>query len=126
MRKFIFIGERPSNKALEMGVSWEDGRLAAKQLFDALQMNGLDPKNYVYTNWFRPTQGPLLVKRNIKQVVSQAVRVGYEPVALGKNVCKAMTVAGIQHLTLVHPAARGRIRKKERYAKHIREVLIYG
>lgn len=36
MSQFLFVGERPSPKAATMGVTWRDGRLAAKQLFDAL------------------------------------------------------------------------------------------
>lgn len=33
----VFVGERRSPAAIRMGVRWPDGRLAAKQLFDALR-----------------------------------------------------------------------------------------
>jgi len=39
----LFVGEKRSDTAKRMGVTWEDGRLATKQLFDALRDNGVDP-----------------------------------------------------------------------------------
>ncbi|RJQ27078.1 hypothetical protein C4577_02030 [Candidatus Parcubacteria bacterium] len=120
---YLFIGERPSNKALQMGVNWEDGRLAAKQLFDALLANGIDPTQQVFINWFKHLDGPFVAKRGIKSTIGRIKNVGYQPVALGRRVSKAMTEAQIDHLFMIHPAARGKIRKKSRYIKHVRKVL---
>lgn len=44
-------------------------------------------------------------------------------VALGKRVSVALARLGIDHVALVHPAARGRIRKRERYIKHVADTL---
>lgn len=93
MPKFLFVGERHSQKALQMGVKWEDGRLAAKQLFDALLANGIEPKGQKYMNWFRNGQGRLVAR------------------------------PGIAHVKIVHPAARGKIRDKAVYAAHVRKKL---
>jgi hypothetical protein len=49
---------------------------------------------------------------------------GHVPVALGLKVAAAMSRRGIGHPRLVHPAACGRIRGKETYAAHVREVLL--
>jgi hypothetical protein len=34
--KIVFVGERRSSRAIQMKVTWQDGRLAAKVLFEAL------------------------------------------------------------------------------------------
>ena len=44
-------------------------------------------------------------------------------VAMGAKVQKALRAEGINFIPIVHPAARGAIRKKERYIEHIREAL---
>lgn len=115
MARYLFVGEAPSNKAREMGVSWRDGRLAAKQLFDALAANGLVPLEHEFDNWF--------VGRNPARRVRAAAARGLVVVAMGQKVSKAMKIAGIAHKQLVHPAARGKIRLKATYAQHVREVL---
>ncbi len=123
MNSFVFIGERPSNKALKMGVSWEDGRLAAKQLFDALRANGIEPEKQVYINWFETSLGPFIPKTYIENSVMRLLLCGNTLVAMGKRVAKELEVNGIPHLVIVHPAARGKIRKKNRYANHVGKVL---
>ena len=40
MDKILFVGENRSHLAKKMNVTWKDGRLAAKQLFDALDAIG--------------------------------------------------------------------------------------
>ncbi|MCP9496556.1 MAG: hypothetical protein MSG64_19105 [Pyrinomonadaceae bacterium MAG19_C2-C3] len=35
-RDFRFVGERPSKRAVELNLKWEEGGLAAAPLFDAL------------------------------------------------------------------------------------------
>jgi hypothetical protein len=108
----LFVGERRSAKAKRMGVWWEDGRLAAKQLFDALVACGVDPGACRYTNWFE-RGGKRAVREHAGPVV-----------ALGKKVQTALAARGLAHVAMVHPAARGRIRKKERYIEHVRSVLV--
>jgi hypothetical protein len=107
----LFVGERRSSLAIHMGVRWENGRLAAKQLFDALKACGLDPADHRYTNWF---------ERGGKKIV----RLHEGPiVAMGRKVQREMTCRGLSHFAMTHPAARGLIRKKERYIAHVRRTL---
>lgn len=109
----LFIGEQRSKKAKAMGVHWKDGRLAAKQLFDALRTCGIDPQEHEYVNVWEK------LGANIRSIVAhQGPRVG-----MGQKVCAFLRAAKIEHIPLVHPAARGAIRRKETYCAHVREVL---
>ena len=108
----MFVGERKSPTALKRGWSWEDGRLAAKQLFDALRACGVNPVDCHFVNWFNTRS-----QRNVREYTGPIF-------AMGKKVQDAMRKAGVQYIPIVHPAARGRIRKKERYTAHIKEALI--
>lgn len=111
MGRMLFVGERRSDRAKQIGVRWEDGRLAAKQLFGALRENGVGPENCVFINWFERSTKSFIKAHN-------------GPVfGMGRNVQKALTKAGVDHIPIVHPAARGKIRKKERYCTHIKEAL---
>ena len=121
---FVFVGERPSKTALVRGWRWQDGRLAAKQLFEALQTNGIDPSLQTYLNLFRESLdrehklAHKIIPRLKKLSTSATI------VAMGQKVTKRLTMAGIDHVTIVHPAARGRIRNKSRYAEHVRKQLL--
>lgn len=97
--------------AKEKGWRWEDGRLAAKQLFDALDACGIPLDRCMFRNWFEKGQ-PEQVRRHRGPVV-----------AMGNKVQDAMTAAGVSFIAIIHPAARGRIRKKDRYAAHVAEQL---
>lgn len=109
----LFIGEQRSKKAIAMGVHWADGRLAAKQLFDALRACGMDPTAHRYVNAFEK------LGANIRFIVGwQGPRV-----ALGDKVANFLSGLGIPHVKLVHPAARGAIRKKEVYCAHVAKML---
>ena len=109
---FLFVGEERSARAIEMDVRWEDGALAAKQLFDALNVHGIDPAAQKFTNLFE--RGGLKAIREHVGVV----------VGMGSKVQKELKKRNIEHVALVHPAARGKIRKKERYAAHVGEQLL--
>jgi hypothetical protein len=127
MPRFLFVGERPSPKAAAMQVTWKDGRLAAKQLFDALRACGFDPSAHRYDNVFRPDPvGPETVCKNAIRRIRRAVSRGVTAVAMGQKAARVLVDHQVNCLTIVHPAARGRIRKKARYAKHIRETLGQG
>ena len=39
--QIVFVGERRSLRAIQMNVTWQDGRLAAKVLFEALATLGI-------------------------------------------------------------------------------------
>lgn len=118
MKRFLFVGECPSATAKRNGWTWRDGRLAARQLFDALRVADIDPKKQDYINLFT---GPAC--RVNMAALSHVEQSPLAVIAMGRKVERALTVAGIPHTFLTHPSARGRIRLKRRYAKHLRKVL---
>lgn len=110
----LFIGEQRSRKAVQMGVHWKDGRLAAKQLFDALKACGLDPAEFEYVNVWEK------LGANIRKIQNhQGVRV-----ALGQKVSNFLKAAKLEHIALVHPAARGLVRRKHVYCQHVRDTFV--
>lgn len=114
LRQMLFIGEQRSKRAEVMGVHWEDGRLAAKQLFDALRACGIDPTKHRYVNIFG--------RKNCANIAT-VLRHSGPKIGMGKRVCLMLRAANIPHFPIVHPAARGAIRKKAVYAEHVRSVL---
>lgn len=114
----LFVGEARSPMAKKMNVHWKDGRLAAKQLFDALHACGVDPSVQRFENWFDHHDHAALA-RSLRCLSSR----GWVVVALGNKVAAALTVARVPHRPMIHPAARGAIRRKDRYAEHVKGVL---
>lgn len=110
----LFVGERRSATARRMGVTWKDGRLAAKQLFDAFDAVGFPRWRADFCNLFEDG--------GRAQVIS-ALLCGKPIVAMGQKVHDELSKWCILHWELVHPAARGAIRNKQRYADHLRRVL---
>ena len=121
MPKYLFVGVCPSETASARGWTWRHGRLAAVPLFDALRCLGIEPLEQRFTNLFTPAGE---VKRWAPLRIRQWAYEGYTVVALGQPVSKALAERGIEHIQLIHPAARGKIRKRERYREHVRERLI--
>jgi hypothetical protein len=117
----IFVGERPSNTAIAKGWTWEDGRLAAAQLFDALIACGFEPAQQIFLNIFYSDRDE--VNPDSVELLDAAILSGIEIVAMGNKVSKSLNTLGIQHITIVHPAARGKIRKKELYKQMIEKRL---
>jgi len=115
--KYLFVGEERSELAINMGVTWEDGRLAAKQLFDALDYCGIDSGECQFTNMFEDPDMTLIHKYSSKS----CKRV----VAMGNRVKRKLDELGIPYLFIYHPAARGKIRKKEVYCEHVKNKLIF-
>jgi hypothetical protein len=113
---YLFVGEKRSAKAVRMRVRWQDGRLAAKQLFDALTACGLDPQLQIFANLF--------VGDRVNHTILKSIRGSRVPVvAMGKRVQDALAKRRIDFIPIVHPAARGTIRRKDRYIQHIKESL---
>ena len=112
---FVFVGEQRSELAKTLGYTWSDGRLAGRQLFDALLACEIDPDCQHYTNYFE-NGGPYIVDYWRAR--------GVIVVAMGQKVHAALEERGIKHLTIVHPAARGSIRLKKNYAAHVEDVLL--
>lgn len=107
---YLFVGERRSKKARKLRVRWEDEALAAKPLFDALRACGIDPAECRFVNWFEGGKGAVRSHRGVV-------------VALGNKVKAALQAERIEHVALVHPAARGAIRLRATYIAHVRERL---
>lgn len=130
MTSLLFVGECRSVTAQRKGWTWHDGRLAAKPLFEALEAMGVDPRRHLYINLWpdniegathRPGHPVRIQGVTIKTIMSHS-RIGVV-VALGKRVSSELAKRGIVHVALVHPAARGAIRKRERYHAHVSEKL---
>lgn len=127
----LFVGEHRSQAALRLGVRWEDGRLAARTLHAALRSAGLDPAAQVYANLFAdPAPGngaaPFVVAESVRAQLHAAAALGVPLVALGRRVEAALARDGLPHRALIHPAARGAIRRRDRYQAHVAAVLAAG
>lgn len=129
-RSILFIGECRSLTAQRRRWTWKDGRLAARPLFEALEAMGVDPRAHEYTNLWSDnaagtTYGALKpgVLRSTLARISARRDAGFVIVALGKRASAELARRGIEHVALVHPAARGSIRKRERYRAHVAKTL---
>lgn len=108
----LFVGEERSNKAIEMGGTWKDGILCAKTLFRALHTIGIDPTKCEFANWFEDETQRETIRNSTMPIV-----------AMGNKVQRALTQEGISFIPIIHPAARGKIRKTENYINHIKQQL---
>ncbi len=120
-RKLLFIGECRSLTAKRKNWTWKDGRLAAKPLFEALRAMGVDPLAHEYMNLWTDHATPR-VRSNLELLMHWSNRDAII-VALGSKVSLELARRGIVHVALVHPAARGKIRKRERYHAHVADKL---
>jgi hypothetical protein len=59
----------------------------------------------------------------VLKALQEAKARGATVLAMGRLVQAELARRHIPHRPMVHPAARGRIRKRERYVEHVREVL---
>ena len=119
-QKVVFVGDRRSPTAMRLGVTWYAGRLAAKTLFDALKTLGLSSEEYDVVNAYHDS-GRLDVATLRK--VKEAQARGWLIIGMGQQAQKALTAFGIPHRPMVHPAARGGIRRREVYQAHVATVL---
>jgi hypothetical protein len=124
--RFVFVGERPSPKAAAIGATWQNGRMAARTLHAALVEIGEAPDTHTFLNlWRTPGLGPTRerIAPGVVGTLRREAAAGACVVALGKLVERELVRRGIPHRPMVHPAARGAIRKRERYVAHVRAVL---
>jgi hypothetical protein len=130
-KKLLFVGECRSITAQRQGWTWWDGRLAAKPLFEALAAMGVNPKAHMYINlWPDNVEGathrpghPVKILGSTIRIILSHRRMDAVVVALGKRVSAELAKRGIVHVALIHPAARGAIRKRERYHAHVADKL---
>lgn len=118
--RLLFIGERRSPTAIRMGVTWLDGRLCAKNLHEALVAAGIDLSLCEFGNAFEDDGASNLLDLIRARVHANG---GGIVIALGQKAARELARIGIPHRTLTHPAARGSIRKKERYQEHVAATL---
>ena len=110
MKKYLFVGEKRSNLAIKMGVTWKDKRLAASHLSKALESIGIDWNDCEFKNVFEDDIN------SIKQFKGTII-------AMGRKVERELKKNNINHLYIHHPAARGKIRIIENYKNHVKNQL---
>lgn len=110
-KRFLFVGEERSELAIKMGVTWKDGRLSAKHLFDCLRMIGMDPEIQEFENWFDGD------KDRIRNYEGQII-------GMGNKVQNVLKKEGIDFIPIYHPATRGKVRIKVNYAAHLKERIL--
>lgn len=124
--RYVFVGERQSPKAARDGHTWENGRAAAHTLHAALRECGVEPSACAFVNlWRTPGLGPTRERLapGVLRQLKEASAAGALVLAMGRLVQAELERRRIPHRPMVHPAALGRIRKRERYVEHVREVL---
>lgn len=112
--RYLFVGEKKSETARKRGWSWKDGRLAAKQLFDAFATLSIKPEDQIFVNISQP---------RCRLMCVLALGAQRPVVAMGQIASDYLTKYKIEHIQIVHPAARGKIRAKALYAAHLKERL---
>ena len=128
-KRYMFVGERPSISAWKFSKQWSDGAYAGKQLKDAIdEIDCLEFADIVFCNlWIKPKgiSNPAFDVVDLDKNLDQIFRYSayWIIVGMGKIVQEKLDEYGIKHLKLIHPAARGKIRRKDRYLKHCRSVL---
>jgi hypothetical protein len=119
--KFLCVGERRSVTAIRRGWTWADGHLAARTLRQAMHGLGLSyGYHYVCTNIL--DDDGVWSTHTMNSIADMEAK-GWKIVALGKEAARYLSAYEITHVTLVHPAARGAIRKRERYDAHVAAIL---
>lgn len=123
---FIFVGENRSKTAQEKGWSWQEcqrtgvPRLAAKPLWEALTEININPNEQVFFNLWDDEWN---LNKFIPEILTEIAEDGETIIALGEKVHMELIKLGILHKKMVHPAARGRIRKTSLYRNHVKQVL---
>ena len=120
--RFLFVGERRSHRAIAMNVTWLDGKLAAKVLHEALRACAIEPATCEYVNlWY--DGDAWVLNGEVLLTIRAYAAAGIPVVAMGRRVQATLQRAGVPFRSLTHPAARGSIRRTERYRAHVAEVL---
>ena len=110
MKKYLFVGEKRSDRAIQMNVTWVDKRLAAAHLSKAVENIGIDWNECAFLNVFEDEINDI---KSFEGIV----------VAMGRKVEKELKKHQIDHLFIYHPATRGSVRNIERYKNHVKERI---
>ena len=123
---FVFVGENRSKMAQQRGWSWQEcqrtgvPRLAAKPLWEAITKLGLNPNEQIFFNLWDDGWKP---NKFIPDILKEMTEDGEIVIAMGQKVHRELERQGIPHRKMVHPAARGPIRKTSLYQEHVKKVL---
>src|SRR5579871_3979508 len=113
--RFLFVGDRPSLRAEQIGATLQNGKLSGKTLRQALIDLNLDPDAHVYLNLYARSQA--LEDRAAEEAACAKIQgfatEGYVVIGLGRLVSSRLSARAIPHLRMIHPAARGTIRRRE-------------
>lgn len=110
MKKYLFVGERRSNTAIRMNVTWVDKRLCASHLSKAVENIGINWDECAFLNVF---ENDIQEIRKFKGIV----------VAMGRKVERELKKIGVKHEFIYHPATRGEVRNIEKYKNHVKERI---
>ena len=110
MENFLFVGEERSLRAIQMGVTWKDRRLAAAHLSKATDALGIPWDECTFLNVYED---------DIEDIKSFDGIV----VAMGRKVERELKKHDIEHEYIHHPAARGKIRIIKNYVAHVHEQI---
>lgn len=110
MKKYLFVGERRSNTAIRMNVTWVDKRLAAAHLSKAVENIEINWNDCAFLNVFEDDIQDI---QKFKGVI----------VAMGRKVERELKKHGIKHEFIYHPATRGEVRNIEKYKTHVKERI---
>ncbi len=128
IRRYFFVGQRPSHRAEQIGATWANGKLAACTLWRALEALGIDPRQQVFINIWE-TAEPVSPEREAEAeerafaAIRTALADGLPIIGMGAVVHRWLLQRGVAFTKMVHPAARGALRRRERYQRHVAEVL---
>ena len=124
--RYLFVGERPSQRAVQIGATWQNAKLAGRTLRDVLTTLGIDPNQQLYTNLYTSATPSVdtdtFDEHQALNGIKTYLRQAYVVVGMGNIVSSRLAAAGVPHCQLVHPAARGAIRRRDRYVAHARAV----
>lgn len=110
MKKYLFVGEKRSELAKKMNVTWVDKRLAASHLSKAVENLGIDWDECAFKNVFEDKIEDIL---SFKGII----------IAMGRKVEKELKKHQIEHEFIYHPATRGSVRNIEKYKNHVKERI---
>lgn len=110
MEKYLFVGEKRSELAKKMNVTWVDKRLAAAQLYRAVESIGINWNECAFKNVFEDDI------QDIKKFEGIVI-------AMGRKVERELKKNKINHEFIYHPATRGAVRNIQRYKEHIKHQI---
>ena len=104
------MGEKRSELAKKMNVTWVNKRLCAGHLSKAVENLGIDWNECAFLNVFEEDINDI---KSFKGIV----------IAMGRKVERELKKHQIKHEFIYHPATRGSVRNIERYKNHVKERI---